>query len=112
MTTKKHTLLLGAHMSIAGGFEKSIERGESIGCTVIQIFSKSNRQWLAKHISDAQAEAFKTALKNSFIKSVIIHASYLINLGSPDKTTQHKSTKALIEENKPYPKQKNDTLFM
>jgi deoxyribonuclease-4 len=95
---EKNILLLGAHMSIAGGFEKAIERGESIGCTAIQIFSKSNRQWFAKPINDTQADSFKAALKNSFIESIIIHASYLINLGSPDKTILHKSTKALIEE--------------
>lgn len=98
MAAEKHTLLLGAHMSIAGGLEKAIERGESIGCTAIQIFSKSNRQWAAKKINEIEIEAFKNARKNSFIKSVIIHASYLINLGSPDKTVVHKSIKALTEE--------------
>ena len=51
MIKKNNTLLLGAHMSIAGGFDKAIERGESIGCTTIQIFTKSNRQWSAKPIT-------------------------------------------------------------
>ena len=49
---KQHSLLLGAHMSIAGKIALAIERGESIGCTAIQIFTKSNRQWHAKPITD------------------------------------------------------------
>ncbi len=44
----KHRFLIGAHISIAGGLEKAIKRGESIGCSTIQIFTKSNRQWKAK----------------------------------------------------------------
>ena len=63
MSSKKHTLLLGAHVSIEGGFNKSIERGELIGCTVLQIFTKSNRQWHAKKITKRQEIAFKDALK-------------------------------------------------
>ncbi len=49
MHNKKQTLLLGAHMSIAGGLEQAIIRGESIGCSTIQIFTKSNRQWRLKN---------------------------------------------------------------
>ena len=98
MTTKKHRLLLGAHMSIAGGLDKSIERGASIGCSTIQIFTKSNRQWSARKISDDQAAAFHQALKKTTIKSVITHATYLINIGSPDSATSKKSTAALIDE--------------
>ena len=91
MTTKKHTLLLGAHMSIAGGLATSIERGESIGCTCIQIFSKSNRQWATKPLEQSSIEAFKKALKASSIKSTVIHASYLINIGSPDAALNKQS---------------------
>jgi len=65
MIKKNNTLLLGAHMSIAGGFDKAIERGESIGCTTIQIFTKSNRQWSAKPITKQDIEQFKNKLKIS-----------------------------------------------
>lgn len=98
MQKNKHSLLLGAHMSIAQNFENALELGESIGCTAIQIFTKSNRQWAAKKISDAQAVAFHQALKTTTIKTVITHATYLINIGSPDSTTSKKSTDALIDE--------------
>lgn len=98
MKTKKPTLLFGAHMSTAGGFEKAIERGESINCTAIQIFTKSNRQWRAKKITDEQAQLFKDTLKKSSIQSVIAHASYLINLGSPNTETVEKSKEGLFTE--------------
>jgi len=95
---KKHTLLLGAHISIADSLEKAFERGESIGCTTIQIFTKSNRQWYAKPITQEQADLFKFTYKSSTIKPVVVHASYLINLCSPDQDTEKKSITALIEE--------------
>lgn len=92
---KKQSFLYGAHMSIAGEPAKAIERGESIGCTAIQIFTKSNRQWHAKPITDKEAESFKQTWKNSSIISIIAHASYLINIGSPNKDVEYKSVHAL-----------------
>ncbi len=95
MSDKKHRLLIGAHISIAGGLEKAIERGESIECTTIQIFTKSNRQWKAKHLTKEEIENFKDACKQSNIKPVVAHATYLINIGSPKKEVEQKSIKAL-----------------
>jgi deoxyribonuclease-4 len=92
---KKHSFLYGAHMSIAGEPAKAIERGESIGCTAIQIFTKSNRQWHAKPITNEEADDFKLAWKTSSISSIIAHASYLINIGSPNKDIERKSIHAL-----------------
>jgi len=92
---KKHTLLFGAHMSIASELKLAIERGESIGCTAIQIFTKSNRQWNAKTITQKEAAEFRQTWKDSSITSVIAHAAYLINIGSPDKDIEHKSVNAL-----------------
>lgn len=94
---KEQKLLLGAHMSIAEGFEKAIEYGESIGCTAIQIFTKNNRRWNAKKITKEDSQKFKIALKNSSIKFIVAHASYLINIGSP-KRKHKKSVDALVKE--------------
>ncbi len=94
----KHKLLLGAHMSIAGGLEQAIIRGDSIGCTAIQIFTKSNRQWHAKEITTDDALLFQTTFKNSGIKYIAAHASYLINIGAPNHEINHKSLKSLITE--------------
>ncbi len=82
-------------MSIAGEISRAIERGESIGCTAIQIFTKSNRQWHAKPIEEKDAQEFKQAWKSSSIKSIIAHASYLLNIGSPNPDAEKKSLEAL-----------------
>lgn len=95
---RKHSLLFGAHMSIAGGFEKAIERGESIGCTAIQIFTKNNRQWDAKPLLAEECTLFKDTQKKSSVRSIIAHASYLINIGSDKKNIEEKSIDALIIE--------------
>ena len=89
--------LIGAHISIAGGLEKAIERGEELECEAIQMFSKNQIQWHCAPISMARAERFLYAWRNSSIRKVVVHASYLINLASPDDMRK-KSIVALIEE--------------
>ena len=91
-------MLLGAHMSIAGGFDKAVERAESAGCQSLQIFTKNSNQWRAKPITPEQVEAFRAALKESGVGPVVAHDSYLINLASPDDDLWLKSTAAFEEE--------------
>jgi deoxyribonuclease-4 len=98
MSTKKRRLLLGAHMSIAGGLEQAIISGSSIGCTTIQLFTKSNRQWNAKPLTDDQIELFKKTHKEYAVDPVVAHATYLINIASPDSKIVHASMKALAFE--------------
>ena len=95
---KKNQYLIGSHVSVAGGFFNAITEGTEIGCTAIQIFTKSNRQWASKPITDTDAQLFIKAQKNSDIKVVISHASYLINLGSITPDVQNKSFAALVNE--------------
>lgn len=94
----KKNLLLGAHVSIQGGFEKAIDRAEKIGANCIQIFTKSNRQWRSKEITDQESQLFIDRKKKSTVKIVAAHASYLINLGSKSNETIQKSIIALAEE--------------
>lgn len=94
----KHFLLLGAHISISGGIYNAFTRGEKLGCTAIQIFTKSNRQWAAKPFVKSDIELFKEAHKNSNIKSVIAHAGYLINIASPKTDIYKKSLASLQDE--------------
>jgi len=96
--SKPGQLRLGAHMSIAGGHEKSIERGLSVGCETIQIFSKSNNQWDAPPITEEQAERFKEAVSKSGVGPVFAHTAYLINVGSPEKAAWARSRSALKTE--------------
>jgi len=90
--------LLGAHMSISGGVEKSISRGHDLGCETIQIFSKNQRQWKSPNLSDGAAERFRQARQKLSIKNVAIHDSYLINLAHPDPEQLQKSRDAFFDE--------------
>ena len=90
--------LLGAHVSISGGVWNAIANGEKIGANAIQIFSKNQTRWVAKPLTDEDAFKFKDAWKNSSIQEIVIHDSYLINLGSPDKITLKKSQDAFLDE--------------
>lgn len=87
--------ILGAHMSIAGGYYKAIQAAKDAGCDCVQIFSKNNNQWKAKPITSAEAEKFTEVLTELGILAPLAHASYLINLASPDDELRVKSVAAL-----------------
>jgi len=91
-------MLLGAHMSIAGGVFNAFAQGEESGCTTIQIFTKSSNQWRAKELTDEEVEKYHSEQKRTGIDPVIAHDSYLINLGSPDKALIKKSREAFLVE--------------
>ena len=91
-------MMLGAHISVAGGLDLAPACGVAIGCEVIQIFSRNQRQWHAKPLREAEAEKFRGAFDASGLKSACIHASYLINLAAPDTVTWQKSIKTLTDE--------------
>lgn len=100
MSSEKSTFLIGAHMSIKGGFGQAIKDGAGIGCKAIQFFTKSNRQWYAKKITEKDSTLLNNALEETNIsrKNVVVHASYLINLASGNKNTVRQSYAALLEE--------------
>ena len=89
---------LGAHMSIAGGVEQAVFRGQSIGCEAIAMFTKNNNQWKAKLLTHEDADRFNAALIETGIRPVVAHTSYLINLGSPDTTLWKKSMASMEDE--------------
>jgi deoxyribonuclease IV len=91
-------MLLGAHMSIAGGAYNAFLEGEKLDCTTIQIFTKSSNQWRAKELSDEEVARFHAEQKRTGIKPVIAHDSYLINLGSQDDALVAKSREAFLHE--------------
>jgi deoxyribonuclease IV len=93
-----HKLLYGANMSIAGGLDKAIISGQSIGCTTIQLFTKSNRQWAASELTESEITLFKKTVQESNINPIIAHTAYLINIGSPKKDIELKSVESLALE--------------
>jgi len=94
----KHRLLLGAHMSIAGGVDKAILRGHNLGCTAIQMFLKYNTRWEGKPLMPEEQEAFLANRKEMGMSHCIAHNCYLINLASPDETIYHQSLSAMRDE--------------
>ncbi|OGC76497.1 MAG: deoxyribonuclease IV, partial [candidate division Zixibacteria bacterium RBG_16_40_9] len=85
-------------MSIAGGVFNSLISGQELGCTTIQIFTKSNNQWKARPLTAPEISEFRTKQKETQISPVVAHDSYLINIASPDKALQKKSREALLIE--------------
>ncbi|UCE05616.1 MAG: deoxyribonuclease IV, partial [bacterium] len=91
-------MLIGAHVSISGGLDQAPLRGEEIGCTAIQIFTKNQMQWKARPLSNQEIEQYQQSLINSSIQSIVAHDSYLINLGSPEEKLLKKSRQAFLDE--------------
>jgi deoxyribonuclease IV len=89
---------LGAHMSISGGVEKAVARGQEIGCEAMQIFTKNSNQWKAKPLTSTEVTAFRDACQAAGIGPVIAHSAYLINLAAPDEALYEKSIQAFLDE--------------
>lgn len=96
--TTPTTSLLGAHVSAAGGLWLAFDRAAEIGCETFQIFTKNKGAWAAKPLDDETIEAFRQRARDSNVKSVVTHASYLLNLASPDADLRAKSVEALRVE--------------
>jgi deoxyribonuclease IV len=88
-------MLIGAHVSPAGGPANAVERGVERGCTSIQIFNQSPRQWKPTVYDDEKVAAFKEAMAGSDVDALVIHAVYLLNCASEDKEIRAKSLTSL-----------------
>ena len=85
-------------MSIAGGLPRAVERARAAHCDTLQVFTKSSGQWRARPLPDAEIAEFRRLSEKLDVRPVIAHASYLINLASPDDTLRQRSSAALGEE--------------
>ena len=90
-------MVLGAHVSVAGGLKNACISAENTGSAAIQIFTKSQLRWQAKELDANEIKNFKecTAAQNL---TVLSHLSYLVNLGSSEEDTAEKSLNAFIDE--------------
>lgn len=91
-------LLLGAHMSVAGGLDTAFERIRKVHGTALQIFTRNQRTWKDAPLDEAEVEAFRTAWAEWGPYPVASHASYLINLASPKPEIVEKSVASLARE--------------
>ena len=88
-------MLIGAHVSPAGGLAKAVERGAERGCRAIQIFNQSPRMWRPTAYGEEDFAAFREALEGSPVDAVLIHAVYLLNCASEDPDIRAKSLTSL-----------------
>ena len=88
-------MLIGAHVSTAGGLEKAVERGIELECESIQIFHQSPRMWRPTAYSEDDFEAFREAMEASELEAAVIHAVYLINCASKERDIRRKSLTSL-----------------
>ena len=78
-------------MSIAGGLPLAVARAVAHRCEALQIFSKSSSQWRARPLGDVEVRAFRHGVESAGLAAVVSHASYLINLGTPEPTLRARS---------------------
>ena len=91
-------VLLGAHVSVAGGSQEAPRRARAIGATAMQIFTKMANRWAERVCEDDECRAFRTALADTRVRATIAHDSYLINLASPDETLRRRSIESFVAE--------------
>jgi deoxyribonuclease IV len=91
---------IGAHVSAAGGVENAPENANNIGATAFALFTKNQRQWQAKPLTEENISAFKENCEKYGYKphQILPHDSYLINLGHPEKVALKKSRDAFLDE--------------
>jgi deoxyribonuclease IV len=89
-------VLLGAHVSTAGGIHTAIDRIEAIGGEAVQVFTQSSRAWRPTNHDPANFDRFKERRAEAGVGGVLCHAIYLINLASPDDVLYEKSVASLL----------------
>ncbi|AKH21997.1 deoxyribonuclease IV [Sedimenticola thiotaurini] len=91
---------IGAHVSASGGVENAPLNAQAIGAKAFALFTKNQRQWKAKPLTDASISRFRENLEHAAIEPrfVLPHDSYLINLGHPEQEALQKSRDAFLDE--------------
>lgn len=92
-------MVLGAHVSAAGGLHNSIRNGEKLECEAIQIFLKSPNRWVSKKHSDSDIERFREAWAASdIVREMLVHDIHLTNLASPKQDVLRNSREQFREQ--------------
>src|SRR3990167_4077569 len=98
MTKHQDPLLIGAHTSAAGGLYKALLEGKEIGATTIQLFTRNQKRWDNKPLTEEEIVLFQKTQEETGLSHIMSHDSYLINLGCPNEINLQKSRKAFKEE--------------
>jgi deoxyribonuclease-4 len=89
---------LGAHLSIAGGLPRAVDRAAASRCEALQIFTKSAGQWRARPLPAEEIALFRRRVRETGIRPVVAHNSYLINIASANDSLRMQSIASLREE--------------
>jgi deoxyribonuclease-4 len=89
---------IGAHLSIAGGLPRAVDRAEASRCEALQIFTKSAGQWRARPLPPEEIARFRRRVEETGIRPVVAHNSYLINIAAASPVLRARSLAALGEE--------------
>ena len=89
---------LGAHMSVAGGLPRAVERAVVHRCEALQIFAKNANQWRGREVGRAEVREFRARVRAAGISAVVSHASYLINLATSLPALRRQSIEAMGDE--------------
>lgn len=85
-------------MSIRGGLPRAVDRAYASGCDSLQIFTKSAGQWRARPLPSEEIRAFRRRVRETGIRPIVAHNSYLINLAASSRALRQQSISALLEE--------------
>src|SRR4029077_1137441 len=91
-------LRIGAHMSVAGGVSRAVDRAALHGCEALQIFTRNANRWQGPPLDPAEVQRFRQRLEETGITPAVSHASYLINLAATDPILRERSIAALVDE--------------
>jgi deoxyribonuclease-4 len=94
----REEMLLGCHLSIAGGLEEVFSQAEELGINALQIFSHNARSWKMGELRPGEAERFRQRWQASRVEYIVIHTIYLINLASPEEGLYRRSIEAVVKE--------------
>lgn len=91
-------MLVGAHLSVSGGYEKTVAYALEVGAECLQVFAKSPRQWKAKPLDADKAREFVSLRAAADLGPLFTHTAYLINLSTDDESLRERSFIALADE--------------
>jgi deoxyribonuclease IV len=92
------SMRIGAHMSVAGGVSRAVERAVVHGCEALQIFCKNANQWIGKPLAQDEIVRFRQRVHETELTPVVSHASYLINLATSQPHLRKQSIDAFVDE--------------
>jgi len=98
MSPQADPLIIGAHLSTAGGLHMALERARELRCRAVQIFTHNRAQWRIPRLTSEAAECFRRTDEREGPFALAAHASYLVNLASPDRDLRERSIRTMIAE--------------